>query len=165
MQNGWMLKVNEFVTNVNTNTGEHKITTKSIGQKKSPILYLLYLFCPISFRFLCTWNGPYLPYSQRWVWLGHCSLSHTPGISPRFYLGPPWSHSHGNCKGWWRAGREVQKLISCCWQKVPINPTKSPQPLAHTHINLYVQAHRQQSRDGRGEIHRVSVQWWYFIHT
>lgn len=115
MQNGWMLKVNEFVTNVNSNTGEHKMTTKSIGQKKAPIPYLLYLFCPISFRFLCTWNGPYLPYSQRWVWLGHCSLSHTPGISPRFYLGPPWSHSHGNCKGWWRAGREFQKLISCFW--------------------------------------------------
>ncbi len=51
MQNGWMLKVNEFVTNVNSNIGEHKMTTKSIGQKKAlPTVP----FCPISFRFLCT---------------------------------------------------------------------------------------------------------------
>lgn len=48
-------------------------------------------------------QGPYLPCFQRWVWLGHCSLSHTPGISPRFYLGLPWIRSHENCKGlgWW----------------------------------------------------------------
>lgn len=84
---------------------------KGIGQKKATVPYHC-SFCPISFRLLClARGGPYLPYSQRWVWLVHCSESHTPGISPRFYLGLPWSHFHGNCRGWGDEGRRVRSYF------------------------------------------------------
>lgn len=71
---------------------------KGIGQKSATVPYHC-SFCPITFNAFSTRQGPYLPCFQRWVWLGHCSLSHTPGISPRFYLGLPWIHSHENCRG------------------------------------------------------------------
>lgn len=70
---------------------------KGIGQKRATGPYRC-SFCPISFRLSAAECKPYLPCFQRWVWLGHCSWSHTPGISPKFYPGPPWTHSHESCR-------------------------------------------------------------------
>lgn len=82
-----------------------KVLDKKVLQYLTTAVFVQSLLNALSAR-----QGPYLPYFQRWVWLGHCSSSHTPGISPRFYLGLPWIHSHENCKGSGVVGRNVTKL-------------------------------------------------------
>lgn len=165
------LKVDHGIVTTPTATKKRKKNKqqekgKGIGQKMATVPYHC-SFCPISFRLLClARGGPYLPYSQRWVWLGHCSESHTPGISPRFYLGLPWSRFHGNCRGWGGEGRRVRSYFQDpethgrAAMRCPFTPTKATkthttntaETLSHTYTPMHKKTLRgRQSRVGEGD--------------